>query len=64
MSHSGSRGAGAAVCRTYSQMAGRRCHAAYKELGRLAWLDLDSEAGQEYWAAMNLMGDYAAANHA
>ena len=27
------------------------------------WLDLDSEAGQEYWAAMNLMGDYAAANH-
>jgi tRNA-splicing ligase RtcB len=24
---------------------------------------LDSEAGQEYWAAMNLMGDYAAANH-
>jgi tRNA-splicing ligase RtcB len=30
----------------------------------LAWLDLDSEAGQEYWLAMNLMGDYAAANHA
>ena len=29
----------------------------------LAWLDLDSEAGQEYWQAMNLMGDYAAANH-
>ena len=25
---------------------------------------LDSEAGQEYWAAMNLMGEYAAANHA
>ena len=24
---------------------------------------MDSEAGQEYWAAMNLMGDYAAANH-
>jgi tRNA-splicing ligase RtcB len=36
----------------------------YKEFGRLAWLDLDSEAGQEYWAAMNLMGEYAAANHA
>ena len=29
----------------------------------MAWLDLESEAGQEYWAAMNLMGDYAAANH-
>ena len=25
---------------------------------------LDSQAGQEYWAAMNLMGHYAAANHA
>ena len=35
----------------------------YESLGRLAWLDLDSEAGQEYWAAMNLMGEYAAANH-
>jgi tRNA-splicing ligase RtcB len=30
----------------------------------LAWLDLDSEAGQEYWQAMTLMGRYAAANHA
>ncbi len=29
----------------------------------LAWLDLDSQEGQEYWQAMNLMGDYAAANH-
>jgi tRNA-splicing ligase RtcB len=29
----------------------------------LAWLDLDTDAGQEYWLAMNLMGDYAAANH-
>ena len=36
----------------------------YKDLGRLAWLSLDSEAGQEYWHAMNLMGEYAAANHA
>jgi tRNA-splicing ligase RtcB len=30
----------------------------------LAWLDLDSEPGQEYWQAMNLMGQYASANHA
>jgi len=35
-----------------------------KELRHLAWLDLDSEAGREYWAAMELMGKYAAANHA
>ena len=34
-----------------------------KELKRLAWLSLDSQEGQEYWAAMELMGRYAAANH-
>jgi tRNA-splicing ligase RtcB (3'-phosphate/5'-hydroxy nucleic acid ligase) len=35
-----------------------------KELKHLAWLSLNEEAGQEYWAAMSLMGHYAAANHA
>ena len=64
LSHSGSRGAGAAVCSTYSQIAQAALPRRYKDLGRLAWLDMDSEAGQEYWAAMNLMGEYAAANHA
>jgi tRNA-splicing ligase RtcB len=64
LSHSGSRGVGAAVCSVYSQIAQHSLPTDCKELGRLAWLDLDSEAGQEYWAAMNLMGDYAAANHA
>ncbi len=29
----------------------------------LAWLSLSSEAGQEYWAAMQLAGRFAAANH-
>lgn len=64
LSHSGSRGAGAAVCSTYSQIAQRQLPKRYSKLGRLAWLELDSEAGQEYWEAMNLMGRYAAANHA
>jgi len=32
-------------------------------LQHLAWLALDSQEGQEYWAAMQLMGKYAAANH-
>ena len=64
LSHSGSRGTGAAVCDTYSRMAQARLPQKYRELGRLAWLDLNDDAGQEYWAAMNLMGDYAAANHA
>ncbi|PHR90679.1 MAG: RNA-splicing ligase RtcB, partial [Blastopirellula sp.] len=63
LSHSGSRGVGAAVCSTYSSIASQKLPKRYEDLGRLAWLDLDSEEGQEYWAAMNLMGDYAAANH-
>ncbi len=63
LTHSGSRGAGAAVCSTYSTIAQSKLPARYTKLGRLAWLDLDSQPGQEYWAAMNLMGDYAAANH-
>jgi tRNA-splicing ligase RtcB len=63
MSHSGSRGAGAAVCSTYSNIARSKLPSKYEDLAYLSWLSLDSEAGQEYWAAMNLMGDYAAANH-
>jgi tRNA-splicing ligase RtcB len=63
MSHSGSRGPGAAVCHTYSAIARSQLPSKYEDLAYLSWLPLDSEAGQEYWAAMNLMGDYAAANH-
>ncbi len=63
LSHSGSRGAGAAVCSTYSGIARAKLPKKYSDLGRLAWLELNSHEGQEYWAAMNLMGDYAAANH-
>ncbi len=64
LSHSGSRGTGALVCQHYSRMAMDRRGALPKEMKHLAWLDLDEEAGAEYWAAMNLMGHYAAANHA
>jgi len=65
LSHSGSRGTGAAVCDHYSKIAFARCRASLpSELLRLAWLPLDSEEGQEYWKAMELMGQYAAANHA
>lgn len=63
LSHSGSRGVGAAVCDTYSNIARSRLPRRYEDCGRLAWLDLQSQEGQEYWQAMNLMGDYAAANH-
>src|SRR5437764_3192100 len=64
LSHSGSRGTGAAVCAHYSKIAFSQFPALPSELKRLAWLSLDSAEGQEYWAAMELMGRYAAANHA
>jgi tRNA-splicing ligase RtcB len=64
LSHSGSRGTGASVCDHYSKLAFSQFPDLPSELKRLAWLSLDSAAGQEYWAAMELMGQYAAANHA
>ncbi|MEZ6094817.1 MAG: RtcB family protein [Pirellulaceae bacterium] len=66
LSHSGSRGAGARVCQRYTDIARQSAPSSIRndpQLRHLAWLDMDSEAGQEYWAAMNLMGQYAAANH-
>ncbi len=64
LSHSGSRGTGAAVCDYYSKLAMEKHKDLPRELSRLSWLGLDTEEGQEYWAAMNLMGRYASANHA
>lgn len=64
LSHSGSRGPGAAVCDHYSRLAMARHPHLPKEMRHLAWLDIDSADGAEYWAAMNLMGRFASANHA
>jgi tRNA-splicing ligase RtcB len=64
LSHSGSRGAGAQIAEYYSRLAMNTHPELPPELKRLAWLGLDTEAGQEYWEAMNLMGRYASANHA
>jgi tRNA-splicing ligase RtcB len=64
LSHSGSRGTGALVADHYSRLAMSLHPELPRHLKQLAWLDLAGEAGQEYWAAMNLMGRYAAANHA
>ena len=63
LSHSGSRGTGAGVAEHYSKLAMSKHPELPKELLHLAWLDLDSAEGQEYWLAMELMGRYAAANH-
>lgn len=62
LSHSGSRGLGATIAKNYMQIAMAQCLLP-REAHHLAWLDLDSEAGQEYWLAMNLAGDYAKACH-
>lgn len=62
LSHSGSRGLGAEIARHYTRLAKQVCFLP-GEAANLAWLDLNSEAGQEYWLAMNLAGDYASANH-
>jgi len=64
LSHSGSRGVGAAVCKHYSDLAMRMRPDLPREMKHLAWLDLESSEGNEYWNAMELMGRYAAANHA
>jgi len=62
LSHSGSRNFGAEVCRHYTNIAKAKL-GLKGEAGRLAWLELNSEEGQEYWAAMQLAGDYSHANH-
>ncbi len=64
LSHSGSRGTGAMVASHYSRLAMSLHRELPRDQRHLAWLDLDTEPGQEYWAAMELMGHYAAANHA
>ena len=63
LSHSGSRGTGNIVATHYSKLARRMHPELSKELGNLAWLEMDTPEGREYWAAMQLMGRYAAANH-
>ena len=64
LSHSGSRGTGAAIADFYSKLAKKVHPELPKEQANLAWFDLNDEEGREYWAAMELMGEYAAANHA
>ena len=63
LTHSGSRGAGANVANHYSKLAMELRKGIPEDRKHLAWLDLDTEEGQEYWNAMELMGRYASANH-
>jgi tRNA-splicing ligase RtcB len=63
LSHSGSRGAGNIIGKHFSAIARSMHPRLPKEAAHLAWLDLDSSEGREYWLSMELMGRYSAANH-
>lgn len=63
LTHSGSRGAGSTIAKNYSELAMSLHPELPEELRHLAWLELDTPEGQEYWNAMQLMGRYAEANH-
>jgi len=62
LSHSGSRSLGANIAQRYTDIAMNVCRLP-REAKHLAWLDLDSEAGEEYWMSMSLAGEYAKACH-
>ncbi len=62
LSHSGSRGMGATIAQHYTKIAKEVCKLP-KAAQHLAWLDLASAEGEEYWMSMNLAGDYAKACH-
>ena len=64
LSHSGSRGVGFKIANRYSKIAKDRHPELDKEVADLAWLDLTSEEGEEYWLSMQLAGRFASANHA
>jgi len=62
LSHSGSRGPGAAIADYYTAIAKETCKLP-RQAGPFAWLSLDSKAGQEYWKCMEIAGEYSAVNH-
>lgn len=62
LSHSGSRGLGATIANHFTRIAMEKTPLP-RQAKQLAWLSLESEAGQEYWLSMNLAGDYASACH-
>jgi tRNA-splicing ligase RtcB len=62
LTHSGSRGFGATIAGHYTKLAKETCK--LPDIARnLAYFDMNSALGQEYWLAMNLAGDYASACH-
>ncbi len=62
LSHSGSRGLGNKMAMHYVDIAIKQCKLP-TNLKKAAWLGMDTDDGKEYWAGMNLAGDYAKACH-
>ena len=63
LTHSGSRGVGYSLANNYIRLAAQETAKRAKAPKMYEWLDLDGEAGQEYWAAMELAGAFAQACH-
>ena len=64
LSHSGSRRFGFEMANHYTRIAMELRRGLPKDFQHLAWLSMDEDSGEEYWAAMTLAGRYASANHA
>src|SRR5262249_29367729 len=63
LTHSGSRGVGYSIANNYIRVAAQETARHAKAPKMYEWLDLAGEAGQEYWAAMELAGAFAQACH-
>lgn len=64
MTHSGSRGTGHKVATHYVKLAEEETKQKARAIPKgYGWLNMDTDAGKEYWSVMQLMGDYALANH-
>ncbi|MDQ7025823.1 MAG: RtcB family protein [Anaerolineae bacterium] len=63
LSHSGSRAVGYKIANHYSTLARDLIPNIPGEVKHLAWFEMDSAEGQEYWQAMELAGLFASANH-
>ena len=63
LTHSGSRGVGYAIANHYMRLAASETAKTARVPKMYEWLSLDSDAGREYWAAMELAGGFAQACH-
>lgn len=63
LTHSGSRGVGYALANHYMRLAALETARTARVPKMYEWLDMETDMGREYWAAMELAGDFAQANH-